>query len=180
MWRMSVIEWLLPRSLRRRPTDRRDALRPAYAAVIERARHPGWYLAGVPDSMDGRFEMVAAILSQLLLRLEGEAEAAEASVALTELFVDDMDGQLRQIGIGDVVVGKHMGKMMSALGGRLGAYRAAGDDAAAIADVLRRNLALEVEGPAIAAGQRLLGWRQALVATPVDALVGGQLPPLPA
>ena len=40
---------------------------------------------------------------------------------LTEIFIDDMDGTLRQIGIGDYVVGKHVGRMMGALGGRLDA-----------------------------------------------------------
>ena len=57
------------------------------------------------------------------------------SVLLTEIFIDDMDGTLRQIGIGDYVVGKHVGRMMGALGGRLTAFarRAGGglDDAVA-------------------------------------------------
>ena len=59
---------------------------------------------------------------------------AQESVYLTELFVDDMDGQLREIGIGDIVVGKHIGRLMSMMGGRLGAYRdglARGGDALA-------------------------------------------------
>ena len=41
------------------------------------------------------------------------------------MFIDDMDGTLRQIGIGDFVVGKHVGRMMGALGGRLAAFREA-------------------------------------------------------
>ena len=47
------------------------------------------------------------------------------SALLAELFVEDMDGQLREFGVNDVVVGKRIGKLMSVLGGRLGAYRGA-------------------------------------------------------
>src|SRR3546814_8889050 len=48
-----------------------------------------------------------------------------SDVCSSDLFVEDMEGQLREIGINDVVVGKRMGGLMSALGGRLGAIRAA-------------------------------------------------------
>lgn len=107
----------------------RARLLPLYRAVVEAGRRPAWYEeGGVPDSVDGRFDMIASLLSLVLLRLEHEGEVARApSVLLTETFIDDMDSSLRQIGIGDFVVGKHIGRMMSALGGRMEAYRAAGD-----------------------------------------------------
>src|SRR5829696_5693339 len=98
---------------------RRDAasMRPLYDAIVAVGRDPCWYRDGlVPDTLDGRFDMVAAILSLVLLRLEAEGDSARReSVLLTEIFVDDMDASLRQIGIGDFVVGKHIGKMMGAL-----------------------------------------------------------------
>lgn len=113
---------------------------PLYHAVVAEGRQPHWYLqGGVPDTLDGRFDMIVAILAQVLMRLEALG-AAQDSVWLTELFVDDMDGQLRQEGIGDVVVGKHIGRMMSALGGRLAAYRAALTGEDDLEDALRRNL----------------------------------------
>ena len=62
------------------------------------------------------------------------------SADLADRFIADMDGSLRQEGIGDQVVGKHIGRMMAALGGRLGAYRDARGDDAAMAEALRRNL----------------------------------------
>ena len=67
----------------------RDALTPLYNAVVAEARRPDWYLAGkVPDTLDGRFDMVAAVLSLVLLRLEEEGEAGRApSAFLTESFV---------------------------------------------------------------------------------------------
>lgn len=114
-----------------------------YNNVVEVARRPDWYLAGeVPDTMDGRFDMVALVLSQVLLRLEDEpGEAAkQLSADLADRFIVDMDGSLRQEGIGDQVVGKHIGRMMAALGGRLGAYREARGDDAVMAVALRRNL----------------------------------------
>jgi cytochrome b pre-mRNA-processing protein 3 len=152
-----------------------DAL---YAAVVARARDPEWYLAGgVPDTIDGRFDMVATVLSLVLLRLEAEPAAALASARLTEQFVADMDGQLRQIGIGDVVVGRHMGKLMSALGGRLGAYRdglAAGDLGPALARNLYRGEVPSAEALAFSS-ERLTGFAEGLRAVPLDALLAGRL-----
>lgn len=113
---------------------------PLYHAVVAEGRQPHWYMNGaVPDTLDGRFDMIVAVLAQVLMRLEQQG-ATQESVWLTELFVDDMDGQLRQEGIGDVVVGKHIGRMMSALGGRISAYRAALAGEADMTDALRRNL----------------------------------------
>src|SRR3546814_13070988 len=105
----------------------RDRLRPLYASLVAEARHPAWYREGqVPDTLDGRFDMVAAILALILLRLEHDGdEARDDSVLLTELFVDDMDVRVRQMGIGDLMVGKHVGRMVGELGGRLAGFRGA-------------------------------------------------------
>ncbi len=94
-----------------------------YDAVVAEARRQHWYLRhGVPDTIDGRFDMVSLVLSLALLRLEDAGRQVEA-VQLTERFVDDMDGQIREIGFGDLVVGKQVGGIMAVLGGRLGVYR---------------------------------------------------------
>jgi len=152
---------------------------PLYTAIIARARAPHWYEAGrVPDSIDGRFDMVATVLAFVLLRLEGDPVAAGPSAKLTERFVEDMDGQLREIGIGDVVVGKHIGKMMSMLGGRLGAYRDA-VTADALDAALVRNLYRGAAPEAAALGharESLLALRTALAATPTATLLAGTLP----
>ena len=87
----------------RRAADPRDTLRPLWHAVVARARAPHWYEDGaVPDTLDGRFDMVALILSLVLLRIEAAPEHGRDGVLLTEIFVDDMDGQMRQIGFGDM------------------------------------------------------------------------------
>lgn len=161
-------------------SDPRDPYRPLYAATVERARTPVWYLDGVPDTLDGRFDMLAALLSLVMIRLERDEEGRQPSVHLAELFVDDMDGQLRQIGIGDMIVGKHIGRMMAALGGRLGAYRDAGMDADALRTALVRNL-WQGEDPGEAAtlvARRMAAWAGALDAAATDAILGGTLPDL--
>jgi cytochrome b pre-mRNA-processing protein 3 len=104
--------------------DPRHRMLPLYRQIVAKAREPHWYVdGGVSDSVDGRFEMVAAIMSLVLIRVEGNPAHKQDAVFLTELFVEDMDPQLREIGVGDMLVGKHIGKLMSALGGRMGTLR---------------------------------------------------------
>ncbi|MBB4641863.1 ubiquinol-cytochrome C chaperone family protein [Rhizorhapis suberifaciens] len=160
--------------------DPREAMRPLYNAIVMRGREPHWYAqGGVPDTLDGRFDMIAAILSFLLLRLEGKADHKQESVWLTEIFVEDMDGQLREIGIGDVIVGKHIGKMMSALGGRLTAYRSAVRGGEGLEDVLARNLYRGNPPRAEAMShvvEGLTAFWEALGFAPAEALLEGRLP----
>ena len=150
-----------------------------WARIVALARDPAWYRSGdVPDTLDGRFDMVALMLSLVLVRLE-RADDAASQVALIERFVDDMDGNLRQSGVGDMVVGKHVGKMMGALGGRLGAYRAALDAGGDLEAALLRNLYRgEVAGGAAlawtAAEVRRLD--AAIAAQPLDRLLAGDVP----
>ncbi|HEU4959197.1 MAG TPA: ubiquinol-cytochrome C chaperone family protein [Sphingomonas sp.] len=157
---------------------KRDAAAALYAAIVAKGREPHWYLeGGVADTVDGRFDMIAAILCLVLLRLEGDPDGPAPSAHLAERFVDDMDGQLREIGIGDIVVGKHIGRMMGMLGGRLGAYRAA-FDAGDLGPALIRNLYRgEAPEPSALAhvGGRLTAFRDALAAVPTPALVAGTL-----
>jgi cytochrome b pre-mRNA-processing protein 3 len=156
-----------------------DLAHPLYDAVVARARQPHWYVAGaVPDTVDGRFDMVAAIQSLVLLRLEEEPDGVALGVRLTEAFVEDMDGQLREIGIGDIIVGKHVGRMMGMLGGRVGAYREG--IANGFLDVaLVRNL-YRGQAPELAAlthvREALLAFHAGLCAAAIDALAAGMLP----
>lgn len=147
--------------------------------MVARAREPHWYVEGaVPDTVDGRFDMIAAVLAFVMLRLEETPEGAAPSAALAERFVDDMDAQVRQLGFGDIVVGKHIGNMMAMLGGRLGAYREglAGDgiDAALVRNLYRGHAP---PAPALAHVSRsLLAFRSALGGVPAPQLIEGMLP----
>lgn len=159
--------------------ETREEALPLYNAVVARGRGEHWYVEGaVPDTVDGRFDMIAAVLTTVLLRLETQPEAAALSAHLTERFVDDMDGQLRQLGIGDIVVGKHIGKMMSMLGGRLGAYRdglAAGDLRPALVRNLYRGNPPEPAALAHVA-DALTAFHAALATVPLERLTAGELP----
>ena len=169
---MSLLHRLFGRS------DDNEAMRPLYDAVIARGRARHWYVDGkVPDTIDGRFEMIAAILALVVARLEMETERRHNVAWLIELFVTDMDSQLREIGIGDMVVGKHIGRMMSALGGRIGAYRDGLRDGIFEAALIR-NLYRGAEPEPAALdhlAERLRTFHLALAAAPTDAIVAGKL-----
>ncbi len=141
---------LLQRLLGPRP-DQHAAVRPLWHRIIATAREKAWYAqCGVADTVTGRFDAVALVLALVLLRMERDEALIAPSVLLTELFVTDMDGQLRESGVGDVVVGKHVGRVMGVMGGRLGAYRealAAQDDAALQAAITRNVTLLGGAGP---------------------------------
>jgi cytochrome b pre-mRNA-processing protein 3 len=160
----------------------RETLDPLYRAIVAAGRDPAWYRdGGVPDTIDGRFDMIAALIALVLLRLEAAGEAGrQPSVLLTETFVADMDSSLREIGIGDYVVGKHVGRMMGALGGRLAALRDADDDEALIGAVERnifRGSPPSQQALAFVAG-RLRRFRTELADRPSDELLAGALPAL--
>lgn len=151
---------------------------PLYTAIVARGRAPHWYLDGaVADTVDGRFDMIAGLLAFVLLRLEDDPAGAETVARVTERFVDDMDGQLRQIGIGDIIVGKHISKMMSMLGGRIGAYREALAGGSLDAALLR-NLYRGATPPAPAlrhVADALYGFRDTLADTPTATIIAGDL-----
>ena len=119
---------------------------------MEQARQPSFYTDfGVADSPEGRFEMVAAHVWLLLDRLKAEGpETAKLSEKLMETFFDDMDASLREMGVGDLSVGKKIRALAENFIGRAGAYekalkqRESGDDA--LADALARNI-LESDAP---------------------------------
>ncbi len=165
---------LLQRLFRTGP-DPREALRPLWHRVVEISRTPAFYEDdGVADTVAGRFDMIAAILSLVLLRIERDPTLMRDGVFLTELFVADMDGQLRETGVNDVVVGKHIGKLMAVLGGRLGALRDAREDAA-LRDALERNVTM-IEGRDTAAlARRLRAFEDKLAALDSKKLLAGEI-----
>ena len=159
--------------------DDQAAVRPLWHRVIEIAREKAWYAQGhAADTVPGRFDIVTLVLSLVLLRMEREAALIEPSVRLTELFVTDMDGQLRQSCVGDLMVGKRMGKLMSVLGGRLGAFRdalAQPDDTDLVAAITRNVTLLPDADPATIAGfARTLAAQ--LAGTSAEALLASDIP----
>ena len=99
-----------------------------YGAIVAQARNPGFYLEyGVPDTPEGRFDMIVlhlALLCRRLGRAQGPDQAAARSVsqALFDMFCRDMDHNLREMGVSDLGVPKKMQKLGEAFYGRLDAY----------------------------------------------------------
>ncbi len=157
--------------------DDRDAARPLWHRVVEIAREKEWYAdCGVADTVAGRFDMITLVLSIVLVRMERDPGLIPASVWLTELFVEDMDGQLRESGVGDLVVGKHVGKLMSTLGGRLGAYRdglEAGETEFAAA--LARNMTLTEGADALPLARRARAFAAGLALAPADRVMAAEI-----
>jgi cytochrome b pre-mRNA-processing protein 3 len=155
---------------------------PEMAALWRRmvaiARDPAWYSErGVIDSMAGRFDALSMVLALVLLRMEGSPALRQPSSRLTELFIADMDGQLRQEGFGDPVVGKRITQLMSVLAGRIQACREGfgASDPMVLESAVQRNVTLlDHAGPApVAAALREL-WAR-LQALPDAALLAGEL-----
>ena len=157
--------------------DPRDEVRALWAQVIAEARDPAWYRdCGVADTLEGRFDMVTAVLALVVLRMEKAPALAPYTAPLTEIFVEEMDGQLRQSGVGDLMVGKQIGKLMSTLGGRMGAYRAAlAVGGKELAQAVHRNITLADESRAGAAATRLRAFDGRLTETTDPNIMAGEL-----
>lgn len=158
--------------------DPREGLRPLWHRVVELSRDPVLYRDdGVADTVAGRFDMIAAILALVLLRMERDRVLAAEAALLTELFVADMDSQLRETGVGDVMIGKNVGKLMSVLGGRLGALREAlaQTDEGALDAALARNVTMAEDGRAPdSLARRLRGFYERLCALDSKLLLAGK------
>ena len=100
-----------------------------FDVVTAEARRPSWYREGeVPDTLDGRFAVLATICALVLVRLEREGEAGNAvSVALTERFIEVMESEHREMGLGDPTLGKTVRKLVGMLAQRTDLWRSAGD-----------------------------------------------------
>jgi cytochrome b pre-mRNA-processing protein 3 len=98
-----------------------------FGAVTDVARQPHWYTSGgVPDTLEGRFAMLATAAALVLVRLEREGAAGDlVSVALTERFVEVMESEHRELGLGDPSLGKQVRKLVGSLARRAELWRAA-------------------------------------------------------
>ncbi len=95
-----------------------------YAAAAAQARQPAFYAAmGAPDTVEGRFELYTLHLALILRRLKGQGpRAAETAQALFDAYVRGLDDALRDMGVGDLSVGKKMRRLGEAFYGRVRNY----------------------------------------------------------
>ncbi|GGD03096.1 ubiquinol-cytochrome C chaperone family protein [Aquisalinus flavus] len=121
----------------------RDRARELYRDIIVQARKPAFYEAGVPDTVDGRFDMICLHMFLVMRRLKPEeGRTSEFSQALFDVMFKNMDDSLREMGVGDLIVGKRVRKLAEDFYGRINAYdRALNDEEeSALADALSRNI----------------------------------------
>jgi cytochrome b pre-mRNA-processing protein 3 len=139
---MTVIGKLIDRMLS--GPDRREVIaQRLYAALTTQARRPEFFLScGVPDSVDGRFEMVALHAFLLFRRLKGHGEKAGAvAQSVYDVMFGDFDASVRELGAQDLGVGRRIKFMTEAMNGRFAAYEgglAGGPNTLELA--LKRNL----------------------------------------
>lgn len=149
-----------------------------YIALVAQARNPFFFAElKVPDTLDGRFEMIVLHLFLLQHRLLQAPEATEFARALSETFFADMDRSIREMGVADTGVGKRIKAMGKAYHGRLQAYEAGLADPTAMRAALARNLYGTVAEGDVALLDRMADYIMAatsqLAATPTETIRGG-------
>lgn len=169
----------LDRIFRKRPAEAAGAA--LFAAAAQQAREPALYLQkGAPDTLEGRFELYSLHVILLVERLSGQgSQASETSQALFDAYVRSLDDALRQIGVGDLSMGKKMKKLAGAFYGRLSTWQEAVaplPDRSALVAMLGRTVMEGVDG-ADAAGlaDYAVRAREALAAQPLQALLSGEV-----
>lgn len=153
--------------------------RALYEAAAAQARTPAFYLQlGVPDTTEGRFELYNLHVALLVRRLRGEGDhAAEVSQALFDAYVDHLDVALREMGVGDLSMGKKMRKLGEAFYGRAKGLDAAlkaksGDELTAL---LARTVFSDSGGDAAALAEQVRRTAASLAGQPVEALLEGKV-----
>jgi cytochrome b pre-mRNA-processing protein 3 len=129
---------------RRRRSD--EAAKQLHRIIVAQARQPAFYTAlGVPDTLDGRFELIALHGFLVMHRLKADPAGIDLAREVAETIFDDLDASLREMGAGDLGVGKRVKRMGEAFYGRVAAYDAGLAEGGDLADALRRNLYGTVE-----------------------------------
>jgi cytochrome b pre-mRNA-processing protein 3 len=129
---------------KKRDSRRRKTIERLYGAIVAQAREPAFYRDfGVPDTVEGRFDLLVLHMYLVNERLSGHGEAEVAlGQELLDYFFEDMDASLREIGIGDLTVPKKMRSLAEAYLGRSATYKAAiaNADEVALANAIARNI----------------------------------------
>ncbi|CAN7335970.1 ubiquinol-cytochrome C reductase [Phenylobacterium sp. LjRoot219] len=164
-----------------RPHPTREVGHALYAAVVEQARTPALYESlGAPDTVEGRFELYSLHVVLLLDRLNPpEARVKATHQALFDTYAKALDHALREMGVGDLTVGKKMRKLGEAFFGRVKSYHtafAALPDTQPLRDLLTRTVYAEADASAAPAlADYVLAQREHLAAQPIEALLEGRV-----
>ncbi len=155
-----------------------------YGAAVGAARTPALFAGiGVPDTVEGRFDLVSLHVGLLISRLRRDEDARGAALAqaVFDAMFSDMDQNLREMGVGDLSVGKKVRQAWEAFHGRALAYEVALDSAddTALTEALARNVWRGAEPGAGDAPARLAAVARAqaahLAGQPIGALLAGRM-----
>lgn len=114
---------------------------PLYESIVKWSRQKVFYEElGVPDTLDGRFEMISLHMFAVLHRLKNENQCETFSQQLFDLFFADMDQCLREMGVGDTGIGTRIKQMAQGFYGRLKSYEESVALEELLLDALRRNV----------------------------------------
>jgi len=115
-----------------------------FDAAVAETRPIHWFeQGGVPDTVDGRFALLSTVVALTIVRLERFGDEGRlASAALTERFVDTLDVELREMGLGDPTLGKQVRKLVGALGSKVERWRAIVDSDGSWSAEVRSSLLL--------------------------------------
>jgi cytochrome b pre-mRNA-processing protein 3 len=164
-----------------RPHPSHDVGRALYAAVVEQSRLPALYEGfGVPDTVEGRFEIYTLHVVLLLDRLNQAGDASKAaSQALFDTYVKGLDHALREMGVGDLSVGKKMRRLGEAFFGRVKSYHAAFaalPDGGPLRDLLKRTVYADADTAQLAAlADYVTAQREHLDAAPLEGFLQGRV-----
>ena len=162
-----------------RPRPARAAGEALYVQAVAQSRLPALYAElGAPDTVEGRFEIYTLHVVLLLERLRREGQGTgEVSQALFDTYVKALDNALREMGVGDLSVGRKMRKLGEAFYGRGKSYDAAFavlPDTGALEALLTRTVYAEAAGPGLPGLVAYVqAQRAALAAQPVEPLLAG-------
>lgn len=164
----------------RRARPEADISTALYGAIVAQSRAPALYTdLAVPDTVEGRFEMVVVHLALVLRRVwQGDDQAKAVGQATFDVFCREMDDALRALGVKDTSVGKRMRKLAEAYYGRAAAYDGAlaAGSREALAAVLGRTVFGDegaVAAPALA--DYMTAVNRSLAATPVERVLAGSI-----
>jgi cytochrome b pre-mRNA-processing protein 3 len=153
-------------SLFRREPRGPDTISTLYGMIVAQARLPCFYRDyAVADTVNGRFDLIVLHLALMLDRLARDSALQSLGQGLFDRFCQDMDSNLREMGVGDLKVPKEMQRIGEAFYGRAQAYRAAlavSDGGQALTEVIARNI-YGGSPPAPAAAQRLAAYMREAV-----------------
>jgi cytochrome b pre-mRNA-processing protein 3 len=159
----------------------RNSLRAVYGAIVAAARHPRLYAEwGVPDTVDGRYDMIVLHAVLVLDRLGKDGDAARNfAQGLTDEVFADMDRSLREMGVGDLSVGTKVCRMAEVFYGRARAYTAAfgAESGEELAEALYRNVFAgtgDKDGAGLLAGYALR-LRRNLHERPIGPILSGEI-----